>query len=72
LGGATGKDHVFGKKVFICSAMSIIDQVLRTETLAKSIVPEPRPVNLPHEVYESENFAQLVPKLAERVDGKKY
>jgi hypothetical protein len=61
-----------GKKVFIRSARSIIDQVFRTETLAKSIVPEPSPVNLPQEVYESENFAQLVPKLAEWVDGKKY
>jgi hypothetical protein len=60
------------KKVFVRPVQEIIHEVFRTELLAEMIVKEPKPLDMPTEVYESKNFAELVPKLSQFINGKKY
>jgi hypothetical protein len=63
LGGGQEESTTFSGKSLRRSLSAL--QVLRTDTLAKYIVPEQGQVNLPHKDYESQNLVQLVPKLTE-------
>jgi hypothetical protein len=61
-----------GKHVFIRPPKAIIQEVFQTEILAESIVKKPTPRDMPHEVYESMNFAMMIPKLCSFQNGTKY